>query len=86
MRPAYEESALKAVAEGYTLVEFTVDGRGRVTQPQIIEAVPDERFVKATLSAIRQWRYKPRTVGGEPISTTVRQRFRFRGRTESQLN
>ena len=55
--PIYPERALRRGIEGYVVVEFTIDERGRVVEPQVRESSPKHMFDKATLRALKQYQY-----------------------------
>ena len=55
--PAYPSSALTPGIEGQVLVEFGVDGKGRLTDPKIVHAVPAGVFEETVLKDIRSRRF-----------------------------
>lgn len=65
--PVYPDRARAQGAEGYVLVEFTIDALGRVVDVRVIEAQPRGLFERAAMDAVRRFRYKPRVVDGEPL-------------------
>lgn len=76
--PVYPEEAALARKEGYVIVEFTVDERGFVRDPQVVELHGPRSFAREALKAIEQWRYAPRFVDGQPVATPgVRHRLSF---------
>jgi protein TonB len=72
--PAYPFGALTRGVEGSVLLEYTVDQRGRVMSPRVIEATPPGVFDRAALRALSRWRFEPR--GTEPTIMKVRLTFR----------
>lgn len=80
--PIYPELAARARAEGYVVVEFTVDETGRVRDPHVVESYSEkgqgEWFHEAALDAAKKFRYIPRYADGEPVSTPrVRNKLTF---------
>lgn len=72
--PAYPTEALSAGIGGEVVVEFTVDTDGAVTDARIVSANPTRIFNRASLNAVRRWRFAPidapvttrRTIGFKP--------------------
>jgi len=65
--PIYPRNALESRLQGQVLVNATIGRDGIPKDLKIIKG--DERLVAAALVAIRQWRYHPAMLGGEPIET-----------------
>jgi protein TonB len=65
--PVYPPSALLAKVQGEVSVNATIGKDGVPKDLKLIKG--DERLVLAAFTAIRQWRYRPATLGGEPIET-----------------
>jgi protein TonB len=57
--PSYPFAALSRGVEGSVLLEYTVDERGRVVAPRVLEATPSGVFERAALRALSRWRYEP---------------------------
>ena len=66
----YPRRALVRGIEGYVVLEFTVTRTGGVRDPKVIEANPPKIFDQAAIDAVRQFRYIPRVVSGEPVEVT----------------
>jgi len=76
--PDYPERAKQQRIEGWVDVEFTISPAGTVKDPRVIAAQPPTVFDKATLSAIRRWRYSPRLENGVAVAQVGLQvRIRF---------
>lgn len=54
-------------AEGWVLLDFTVTEAGRVTDLRVLESLPPNAFDAATLSAAREWRFKPKVENGKRV-------------------
>lgn len=67
VEPRYPERALARGLEGRVLVEFTIGRSGAVSEARVIASEPPGVFDAAALEAVRQWRYTPRVVDGEPV-------------------
>ena len=60
--------------EGSVLLEYTVDERGRVVSPRVLQATPPGVFDRAALRALSRWRYEAN--GAEPTTMKVKLTFR----------
>ena len=76
--PAYPIEALTHGWEGTTVVEVEVLIDGRVGPATLYASSGYEVLDQAALEAIRQWRYQPRIVDGEPAPERLRVPVRFR--------
>ena len=52
---------------GILIVEVVIDKQGRVTTPRVRKPLPAPTLSYAALEAIKQWRFGPGRVGGEPV-------------------
>ncbi|MBV1916007.1 MAG: TonB family protein [Pseudomonadales bacterium] len=78
VQPQYPFRAANQGIEGWVLVEFTITKLGTVKDVEVVESKPAYLFDRATIRAIKRWKFKPRTVNGEPIERhQVRQRIQF---------
>lgn len=76
--PVYPDRAAQRGIEGWVLVEFTVDERGRVVSPSVIDANPKGYFERAALNALERYKYRPQVVNGLPVAVSgLRQRILF---------
>ncbi|MFW6412650.1 MAG: energy transducer TonB, partial [Oceanicaulis sp.] len=62
--PTYPSRALRAGEEGYCALMFDVSPQGRTDNVAI--RCTDEVFETSVRRTVRQWRYEPRMVDGEP--------------------
>jgi periplasmic protein TonB len=67
--PIYPSGARESHLQGEVLVNATIGTDGLPTNLKVIKG--DERLTAAALTAIRQWRYRPATLGGQPIETQI---------------
>jgi periplasmic protein TonB len=68
--PQYPRAAARAGITGVVTVQVTVGPDGRVQDAQIVKADPRGYFEQAALRSARQSQFRPRIVGGEPVTQT----------------
>lgn len=82
--PVYPDLALKGRVSSVIILEALVDTHGAVKDVKILRGHP--LFDEAALAAVRQWRYQPLLLNGEPtefiLSVTVM--FNFKAGVTSQ--
>ncbi len=63
--------------QGTVVLHAIVSREGRITSLEVVSGPP--LFVQAALDAVRQWRYRPTLLGGEPVEveTTITVVFRL---------
>jgi len=78
VEPVYPPAARAARMEGTVIVDAVIDEAGVVTDVTVLRSVP--LLDRAALEAVRQWRYTPTQLNGEPIPVrmTVSVRFSLR--------
>ncbi len=64
VEPAYPPLARTARVQGIVILEAHVDTHGRVADVQVLRGNP--LLDDAALAAVRQWRYRPLLLNGEP--------------------
>jgi TonB family protein len=67
VKPNFPSAARHFGVEGQLVVKVLVATDGTITQPQIVQPLPAPTLSYTALSAIRQWRFKPAMVKGEPV-------------------
>jgi len=67
--PLYPEAARAARIEGTGVIEAIIDRTGRVDQLHVLRSVP--LLDRAALDAVRQWRYTPSTLRGQPVAVLM---------------
>jgi protein TonB len=72
--PEYPRHALRRGVEGSVLLEFSVDARGNVVSPRVLESRPRGVFDQAALKALSKWKYE--ASGAESSTLQVRLTFR----------
>jgi protein TonB len=78
-RPVYPPLARQARIQGSVVLHAIIDKDGNVSELQVISGHP--LLVQAALDAVRQWRYKPTLLNGEPVEvdTTITVTFTMGG-------
>jgi periplasmic protein TonB len=75
--PKYPPAALQMHLEGAVQIEATIDKEGLVTNPKVVKG--DHILAAAALDAVRQWRYKPYYLDGEPVEVETEITINFKG-------
>jgi protein TonB len=65
--PRYPILATRRGIEGRVLVSFTIGKDGSVYDVRVLAAEPPDVFDAAAVKAVRQWRYEPKIVDGDPV-------------------
>jgi protein TonB len=71
IRPVYPPLARQARIQGTVRLQAIIDKQGNVVQLEVLQGHP--LLVQSALDAVRQWRYRPTMLNGEPVEvvTTV---------------
>lgn len=76
--PVYPYKAMSMGVEGNCLVEYTVTASGGTQDVQAVKGACPSVFVRPSIKAAKQFKYKPRVVNGEAISVpNVRNLFKY---------
>lgn len=65
--PRYPIEASQNGKEGYVVVGFDITAEGTVSNVRVLDANPKRVFDKAALSAVQNWKYKPKFDAGKAI-------------------
>ena len=78
-KPAYPFLAIQTRTQGDVVLRAIISKEGNVAEVQVVSGHP--LLVKAAMDAVRQWRYKPTLLNGEPVEvdTTITVAFRLGG-------
>src|SRR6202030_2846635 len=78
-RPVYPPLARQARIQGAVILHAIIDKDGKVAQLEIVSGHP--LLVQSALDAVKQWRYKPTRLNGDPveIDTTITVTFTMGG-------
>ena len=79
-QPVYPHMAQIAGVQGDVVLQAMIDREGNIVQLQAVSGHP--MLVPAALDAVRQWRYRPYRLNGEPVEveTQITVRFILSGR------
>jgi protein TonB len=71
VEPTYPPLARAARIQGEVVLTAIIDGNGQIQNLQLVSGHP--MLVPSALTAVRQWRYKPYLLNGQPVEveTTV---------------
>lgn len=78
--PDYPIGAAKRGISGFSVVQFVIDKEGEVVFAQTQRGLPEEVFAKASVKAIRKWKFKP---GPAASIQTVRLDYNMRPLTDT---
>ncbi len=78
-RPLYPALARQARIQGNVVLHAIIDKDGKVAQLEVISGHP--LLVQSALDAVKQWRYKPTQLNGDPVEvdTTITVTFTMGG-------
>lgn len=76
-KPAYPPLALKTRVQGVVVLEAKITREGTIDSLRVISGHP--LLIDAAIDAVKQWRYRPMLLNGEPIEviTTITVNFTF---------
>jgi len=71
VEPIYPTLARAARVQGEVVLSAIIDGNGQITNLQLVSGHP--MLVPAAFAAVREWRYKPYLLNGQPVEveTTI---------------
>ena len=75
--PKYPQEALVDGLEGWVDVSFSVTATGDVIDARVEAAQPRNRFDRAALASVRQWKFEPRPAEATDPAVRVKTRVRF---------
>ncbi len=77
--PTYPRKAIDREVEGKVIVQFDIDEQGNIVKPRIIVSQPKKVFDRAVLRALKQSKYRPMEIEGQPIKVkNVSETFNFK--------
>jgi TonB family protein len=77
VRPVYPPLAKQARIQGVVVLEAVISKEGTIDNLKVITGHP--LLIQAAIDAVKQWRYKPTMLNGEPVEvvTTITVNFAF---------
>jgi protein TonB len=76
VQPKYPSNALAVHAQGAVQIEATINKEGNVTNLKVLSG--DSILARAAVEAVRQWRYKPYYLNGEPVEIQTQITINFK--------
>jgi protein TonB len=76
VQPKYPRAALTAHATGAVQIQATINKEGVVTNLKVLSG--DPILASAALEAVRQWRYKPYYLDGDPVEIQTQITVKFK--------
>ena len=76
-RAVFPAQARRQKIEGWVDLQVVIDASGRVTEASVIGAQPARIFDVEARRAVMRWRYSPKRVNDQPVSSVLRQRIKF---------
>jgi protein TonB len=67
IKPDYPMRARQRGIEGWVYVEFTISKIGSVKDVAVLSSEPGTVFDRATVTAVRKWKYNPKIKDGEAV-------------------
>ena len=77
VQPKYPRNAPASHIEETVQVEATITKEGKVVNPKVLKG--DRLLTAAALEAVRQWRYKPYYLDGQPVEIQTEITINFKG-------
>lgn len=76
--PIYPVRAQRRRIEGWVRVEFTIDARGHVIDPVVVESNPDGVFDRSAIRAVGEWIFKPKIIDNVAVEQRAVQELVFK--------
>ncbi len=75
MDPIYPAIAIQGRVEGFVILETIIDVSGNVRGLRVLRSVP--LLDKAAMDAVREWKYEPTLLNGQPVPIVMTVTVRF---------
>ena len=69
VKPTYPQVAMDAAVTGVVILDLTIDADGGVSGVEVVRGVP--LLDQAAVDAVRQWKFTPTLLNGEPVPVLV---------------
>lgn len=75
VNPKYPREAREQGIQGDVILQATIDTKGNITNLKVAQG--DPILAAASIEAVKQWRYRPYVLNGEPVEveTTIKIQF-----------
>ncbi|UCC14334.1 MAG: energy transducer TonB [Gammaproteobacteria bacterium] len=77
VEPDYPLKALERRKEGMVAIAFIIETDGSVADVEVVDSVAATYFQRSSLTAIRQWTFRPKLRDGKPIASAACHEFIF---------
>jgi TonB family protein len=74
----YPTDAARKGIEGAVDLSFSISAQGEVYDVTVLHSEPSNIFNRAAISAVRRWKYEPKTVDGVPVEARAQLRLTFK--------
>lgn len=74
--PSYPPNALRMQIEGSVELVATISKEGNISQIKVVSG--DAQLTKAAVDAVKQWKYKPYLLNGEPVEIQTQVTVKFK--------
>jgi len=75
VKPVYPELAKLSHTEGAVTLQILINKEGTVTKTEIVSG--PALLTRAAQEAVKQWKYKPTIVAGQPVEVITRIKLQF---------
>ena len=75
VNPKYPEEAREQRIQGVVLIQAVINKQGDIADLQLISGEPT--LAKAALEAVKQWKYRPYLLKGEPVEVETQIQVNF---------
>ena len=75
VKPQYPPLARQARIQGTVVLQAVIGKDGKVQNPQVVSGHP--MLTQAAIEAVKQWRYKPYSLNGEPVEVDTQININF---------
>ena len=78
VKPEYPEDARSAGIHGVVILDIVIGEDGSVIEARVIRSIPE--LDQAAIDAVRQWRFEPTLLNGEPVEVEMNVTVNFTSR------
>jgi TonB family protein len=78
VEPQYPGGAYSFGVSGVTVVELLIERNGKVSSPLVMKSLPAPTITYSILNALRQWKFEPGRINGQPADVIFNVSFDFK--------